>query len=112
MHHFLLLLAATTTLLFAPVRGATVQWFDGADCTGRLIGTSSNAETVACIFLTESGSVRSVKYADVQKDIKLFQSGGDSDQCAGTPQETKSGDGCSNAPEGFNWQSVAVSKGD
>ncbi|KAF7312863.1 Membrane metallo-endopeptidase-like 1 [Mycena kentingensis (nom. inval.)] len=103
---FKVLLAAV--FFAASVNAATLQWFSGADCTGALIGTSPNAETVSCIFLTNGGSARSIRYSNVPHQIQFFESGGAHDRCANGFQATASGSGCSTAPPGFNWESVRV----
>ncbi|KAF7311372.1 Membrane metallo-endopeptidase-like 1 [Mycena kentingensis (nom. inval.)] len=87
---------------------ATIEWYDGADCTGKLIGTSEDAAAGMCIWLTGGGSVRSIKYADVPNELHLFQSGGDHDACTNGFQGSEQGSGCSTAPTGVNWESVAL----
>ncbi|KAF7327231.1 Membrane metallo-endopeptidase-like 1 [Mycena kentingensis (nom. inval.)] len=97
-----ILVAATSA------NAATLQWFAGADCTGRLIGTSQNAETVSCILPINGGSARSIRYSGVPHQIQFFESGGQHDRCTNGFQHSASGSGCSTAPTGFNWESVRV----
>ncbi|PPQ72395.1 hypothetical protein CVT24_002080 [Panaeolus cyanescens] len=91
----------------SPAMAATAQWFAGADCTGALVGTSNNAQTVSCIWLTNGGSVRSIRYSDTSS-IQFFISGGQHDRCANGSQLTRSGSGCATAPDGVNWESISV----
>ncbi|KAF8221322.1 hypothetical protein L208DRAFT_1415248 [Tricholoma matsutake] len=99
----------TTALLVSasPVMSATLQWFFGADCTGSVMATSNNAETVACIFSTNGGSARSISYSGTNS-IRFFISGGRHDRCSNGSQLTRCGSGCATAPDGVNWQSVSV----
>ncbi|KAF7327237.1 Membrane metallo-endopeptidase-like 1 [Mycena kentingensis (nom. inval.)] len=87
---------------------ATVEWFEGADCTGKRIATSPHAETVSCIWLTNQGSARSIRYIDVPHQIQFFESGGQHDRCTNGFQHSAKGSGCSTAPTGKNWESVRV----
>jgi hypothetical protein len=91
----------------SPAMSATLQWFDGADCTGSNIATSDNAQTVSCIWLTNGGSARSISYSGTNS-IQFYISGGGHDQCSNGSQLTLSGSGCATAPDGVNWESVSV----
>jgi hypothetical protein len=91
----------TTALLVSasPAMSATLQWFDGAGCTGSVIATSYNAGGGECIWLTNGGSARSISYSGTNS-IQFFISGGGHDICSNGSQLTSSGSGCSTAPNG------------
>ncbi|PPQ64969.1 hypothetical protein CVT24_008157 [Panaeolus cyanescens] len=91
----------------SPAMAATAQWFAGADCTGSLIATSNNAQGAGCIWLTNGGSAKSIRYTDT-RSIRFFISGGAHDVCSNGSQLTRSGSGCATAPAGVNWQSITV----
>ncbi|KAF8344440.1 hypothetical protein F5887DRAFT_971201 [Amanita rubescens] len=99
----------TTALVVSasPAMSATLQWFSGSGCSGSLIATSDNAQSVSCIWLTNGGSARSISYSGTNS-IQFFISGGGHDQCSNGSQLTLGGSGCSTAPDGVNWESVSV----
>ncbi|KAK7444837.1 hypothetical protein VKT23_015155 [Stygiomarasmius scandens] len=91
----------------SPAVSSTVKWFKGADCTGRLIETSLNAQDSKCVSLGRK-SARSIHYADVEQHIHFFISGGLHDNCTNGASLTRQGTGCANAPDGHNWESISV----
>ncbi|KAK7455828.1 hypothetical protein VKT23_010862 [Stygiomarasmius scandens] len=95
--------------LASPAMSATLLWFSGADCTGSLIATSNGASSGQCIFLTNGGSAKSIRYSGVPNEISFFISGGGHDKCTNGSSLTRSGSGCATAPTGFNWESVRLS---
>ncbi|KAF5347661.1 hypothetical protein D9758_014851 [Tetrapyrgos nigripes] len=93
----------------SPAMSATLQWYAGAGCTGTVVATSNGASSGQCIWLTQGGSVKSIQYSGVPKDISFFISGGAHDQCTNGSSLTRSGSGCATAPTGVNWESVKLS---
>ncbi|KAF9023160.1 hypothetical protein BDZ89DRAFT_1041828 [Hymenopellis radicata] len=96
------LLASASLAMSAQING-----FAGADCTGSLV-FSSGASSNECLTLG-GASVKSIGYSGVPSQIQFFESGGQHDACTNGAQSVLGGgSGCSNAPVGFNWESVAV----
>ncbi|KAF9023163.1 hypothetical protein BDZ89DRAFT_177496 [Hymenopellis radicata] len=96
------LLASASLAMSAQING-----FAGADCTGSLV-FSSGASSNECLTLG-GASVKSIGYSGVPSQIQFFESGGQHDSCTNGAQSVLGGgSGCSNAPVGFNWESVAV----
>ncbi|KAJ6469098.1 hypothetical protein DFH09DRAFT_1283113 [Mycena vulgaris] len=96
------LLASASLAMSAQITG-----FAGADCTGSVV-FSSGASSNECLTLG-GASVRSIGYSGVPSQIQFFESGGQHDSCTNGAQSVLGGgSGCSNAPGGFNWESVAV----
>ncbi|KAF5327886.1 hypothetical protein D9619_004851 [Psilocybe cf. subviscida] len=85
---------------------AQVSGFVGADCTGTMTGVG----TIGTGCETFGGrSFKSIKYSGVPNSIKFFKSGGQNDNCNGTPSATRgAGSGCVTAPDGVNWESVLI----
>ncbi|KAF7319690.1 SET domain-containing protein [Mycena kentingensis (nom. inval.)] len=94
----------------AAANAATLEWFDGASCTGTRMQISANAGPGMCIWLANGGSARSIRYSDVPDGnvVRFYQSGGPHDVCSNGHQAEETGSGCSTAPDGFNWESVAL----
>jgi hypothetical protein len=90
----------TTALLVSasPAMSAIVEFFEGAGCTGSVIGTA-NGGGGECIWVINGGSARSISYSGANS-IQFFISGGGHDQCRNGSQLTLSGSGCSTAPDG------------
>ncbi|KAJ7156406.1 hypothetical protein C8R46DRAFT_1115898 [Mycena filopes] len=99
----------TTALLVcaAPAMSATVVAFAGAGCTGAQLDSGSGGSGTC---LTEGGaSARSWSYSGVTNQIQFFQSGGQNDNCRGSPFTTRgAGSGCVTAPDGFNIESARI----
>ena len=88
-----------TIALIASANAATVTFFDGAECTGDVVGTLT-VGTNECVFIANGGSGRSVAYSDVVNEIQFFESGGAHDECTNGFQNVASGSGCNTAPAG------------
>ncbi|THU84375.1 hypothetical protein K435DRAFT_870323 [Dendrothele bispora CBS 962.96] len=97
--------ATALLALASPAMSATIQFFAGADCTGSSIGTIT-AGSGECVFLTNGGSARSIRFSGVPNQISFFISGGAHDICTNGANLTLTGSGCSTAPAGVNWESV------
>ena len=85
--------------LVASANAAIVTFFEGAECTGTVVGTL-DAGSGECVFITDGGSGRSVAYTGVVNEIQFFESGGAHDECTNGFQDVASGSGCNTAPAG------------
>ncbi|KAJ7199999.1 hypothetical protein GGX14DRAFT_170820 [Mycena pura] len=107
MYFNLSFLATALLVCASPAMSATVIAFAGADCTGAELGSGSGGSGTC---LTEgSASARSYSYSGVTNQIQFFQSGGQNDNCKGTPFATRgAGSGCVTAPTGVNIESARL----
>ncbi|KJA18963.1 hypothetical protein HYPSUDRAFT_44650 [Hypholoma sublateritium FD-334 SS-4] len=90
----------------SPAWAATVTGFAGADCSGS--GESFGVGSDEC-FTLGCMSVKSFGYSGVPSQIQFYLSGGAHDSCTnGADLILGGGSGCGTAPDGFNFESVAV----
>ena len=96
------LLATVLLACASSVMSAEITFFEGADCTGSIIGgTGISVGTNVCAFLTNGGSGKSIGYSGVPNQIQFFLSGGGHDKCTNGAELTLgSGSGCGTAPDG------------
>ncbi|KAF7290202.1 hypothetical protein MIND_01333600 [Mycena indigotica] len=113
--HFSLTTALSALFLASSAYGvAQIHWHIGADCTGELLGTHHSILPGDCLSFDQGRSARSVSWEEFYGEekiqgLRLFQSGGANDGCAGDFQlESNSTSGCVTAPPGVNWQSVKL----
>ncbi|KIM47272.1 hypothetical protein M413DRAFT_23495 [Hebeloma cylindrosporum] len=86
---------------------ATITGFAGADCTGTQ-GQSFDVPSGECFTLGGS-STKSISYSGVPSQIQFYVSGGQHDACTnGASSVLGGGSGCATAPDGVNWESLAV----
>ncbi|KAJ7604203.1 hypothetical protein B0H17DRAFT_1222274 [Mycena rosella] len=102
---------ATALLVSAsPAMSATLVFFNGANCGGSVIATSTGSTPGECILLSGGGSAKSISYSGVPNQIDFFESGGAHDACSnGATLVLGGGSGCGTAPAGFNFESVSFS---
>ncbi|KAF8883651.1 hypothetical protein CPB84DRAFT_1750632 [Gymnopilus junonius] len=106
---FNVVFVATALLASASLAmSATITLFSGAGCSGSS-GGSFGVPSGECLSLG-GGSTKSIRYSDVPSAIEFFISGGGHDSCTnGAGLVLGGGSGCGTAPDGVNWESVAVS---
>ncbi|KAJ7226699.1 hypothetical protein GGX14DRAFT_417157 [Mycena pura] len=86
---------------------ATITGWDGANCSGTQ-GQRFSVSSEEC-FTLGGGSTKAISYSDVPGQIQFYKSGGDHDACTnGAFLIRIGGSDCATAPDGFNWESVAV----
>ncbi|KAJ7085510.1 hypothetical protein B0H15DRAFT_847095, partial [Mycena belliarum] len=94
-------IASAVLAAAAPTMAATLTFFQGADCTGSSLPISTGSQPGDCVFLTQGGSARSIRYSGVPNSIEFYKSGGPNDICTGSPSDVRSdGSGCDTAPAG------------
>ncbi|KAF7328331.1 Membrane metallo-endopeptidase-like 1 [Mycena venus] len=87
--------------------------YEGADCTGKVLGVSTGSKPGDCVFLAHGGSAKSIQYSGVpqQDQVHFFKSGGGNDKCTNGAILTRpGGSGCATAPAGVNLESVKYTK--
>jgi hypothetical protein len=85
----------------SPAMSATITFFTGAGCTGSTVGGSLTVSGTECVFLTNGGSGKSIRYSGVNSQIQFFLSGGQHDVCTnGANLVLGGGSGCGTAPAG------------
>jgi len=87
-------------LVAAPALAINVVAYFGADCTGSVVYSRSDAVTGQCYSLC-SNSAKSFSYSGVPSQAQFFESGGAHDSCTNGPTLVLGGgSGCATAPAG------------